>query len=207
MRWHWIRPARTRKNDKTRFARVLRTGPTSTALKRLTPALLKAGCWGKANMTVPVARVIAGLLMGMLIATTQAAEPVSARSAAGVPAEAGPPPPGMFAPAGRSITHVAGDLYRANNGGWYVAFLVTPAGIVLVDTLNPDFARWLKAQLAQRFPGKVVKLRHLQPQPLGPCRGRRRICRHRDVHRAGAHVAQHGRALPRPARGHRGPQR
>jgi glyoxylase-like metal-dependent hydrolase (beta-lactamase superfamily II) len=108
-------------------------------------------------MTVPVARVIAGLLMGMLIATTQAAEPVSARSAAGVPAEAGPPPPGMFAPAGRSITHVAGDLYRANNGGWYVAFLVTPAGIALVDTLNPDFARWLKAELAQRFPGKVVK--------------------------------------------------
>lgn len=68
-----------------------------------------------------------------------------------------PPPPGMFAPPGRAITHVAGDLYRANNGGWYVAILVTPDGIVLVDTLNTDFARWLKQALAERFPGKPVK--------------------------------------------------
>lgn len=68
-----------------------------------------------------------------------------------------PPPPGMFAPPGRAITHVAGDLYRANNGGWYVAILVTRDGIVLVDTLNTDFARWLKQALAERFPGKPVK--------------------------------------------------
>ena len=68
-----------------------------------------------------------------------------------------PPPAGMFAAPGRSITHVKGDLYRANNGGWYVGFLVTPEGIVLVDTLSPPFAKWLKAELAQRFPGKPVK--------------------------------------------------
>ena len=68
-----------------------------------------------------------------------------------------PPPPGMFAPPGRAITHVTGDLYRANNGGWYVAFLVTRDGIVLVDTLSVDFAQWLKGQLAERFPGKPVK--------------------------------------------------
>ncbi|MEN9705516.1 MAG: hypothetical protein RLZZ393_1395 [Pseudomonadota bacterium] len=68
-----------------------------------------------------------------------------------------PPPAGMFAPPGRAITHVTGDLYRANNGGWYVAFLVTPDGILLVDTLNTDFAKWLKAELASRFPGKPVK--------------------------------------------------
>jgi glyoxylase-like metal-dependent hydrolase (beta-lactamase superfamily II) len=68
-----------------------------------------------------------------------------------------PPPKGMFAPPGRGITQVAGDVYRANNGGWYVAFVVTADGIVLVDTLSTDFARWLKAELAQRFPGKPVK--------------------------------------------------
>jgi glyoxylase-like metal-dependent hydrolase (beta-lactamase superfamily II) len=68
-----------------------------------------------------------------------------------------PPPAGMFAPPGRAITQVKGDLYRANNGGWYVAFLVTPAGIVLVDTISVDFSKWLKAELAARFPGKPVK--------------------------------------------------
>jgi len=68
------------------------------------------------------------------------------------------PPAGMFAPPGRAITHVTGDLYRANNGGWHVAFLVTPDGIVLVDTLNTAFATWLKGELATRFPGKPVKV-------------------------------------------------
>ena len=91
--------------------------------------------------------IVTGLLMLLGTATALAAAP------AGIP----PPPPGMFAPPGRSITHVAGDLYRANNGGWFVAFLVTRDGIVLVDTLSVDFAKWLKAQLAERFPGKPVK--------------------------------------------------
>jgi glyoxylase-like metal-dependent hydrolase (beta-lactamase superfamily II) len=68
-----------------------------------------------------------------------------------------PPAPGMFLPPGRSITQIKGDLYRAADGGWFAAFLVTPAGIVLVDPLNPSFAKWLKAELAQRFPGKPVK--------------------------------------------------
>jgi glyoxylase-like metal-dependent hydrolase (beta-lactamase superfamily II) len=63
----------------------------------------------------------------------------------------------MFAPPGRAITQVRGDVYRANNGGWFVGFVVTPQGIVLVDTLSVDFARWLKAELARRFPGKPVR--------------------------------------------------
>ena len=88
-----------------------------------------------------------------LLQGTQAAAPAVADAGPKLP----PPPAGMFAPPGRSITHVAGDLYRANNGGWYVAVLVTPAGIVLVDTLNTDFAQWLKKALAERFPGKIVK--------------------------------------------------
>jgi glyoxylase-like metal-dependent hydrolase (beta-lactamase superfamily II) len=68
-----------------------------------------------------------------------------------------PPPPGMFAPPGRAITHVKGDVYRANNGGWYVAILDTPEGLLLVDTLSVPFAKWLKEELAKKFPGKQVK--------------------------------------------------
>jgi len=52
---------------------------------------------------------------------------------------------------GRQITQVAPDLYRANNGNWYTIFLVTPAGILLGDPINVDFAKWLKTELATRF--------------------------------------------------------
>jgi glyoxylase-like metal-dependent hydrolase (beta-lactamase superfamily II) len=95
-------------------------------------------------------RVRAGVLalwFGCLAAVTAAA------AAPALP----PPPAGMFAPPGRSITHVAGDVYRANNGGWYVGFVVTPDGIVLVDTLSVDFSRWLRTELSKRFPGKPVR--------------------------------------------------
>ena len=68
-----------------------------------------------------------------------------------------PPPAGQFAPRQNTITNIKGDLWRAGDGTWFVAYLVTPDGIVLVDTLNPAFAKWLKAQLAERFPGKPVK--------------------------------------------------
>ncbi|MDR2215514.1 MAG: MBL fold metallo-hydrolase [Nevskiaceae bacterium] len=68
-----------------------------------------------------------------------------------------PRPEGMFAPPGRAITHVKGDVWRANNGGWYVAILDTPDGLLLVDTLNVDYAAWLKEELAKQFPGKPVK--------------------------------------------------
>jgi len=69
----------------------------------------------------------------------------------------GAPPPGMFVPPGRAITHVKGDVYRASNGGWFVAILDTPEGLLLVDTLNVAYATWLKAELAKKFPGKPVK--------------------------------------------------
>jgi glyoxylase-like metal-dependent hydrolase (beta-lactamase superfamily II) len=36
-------------------------------------------------------------------------------------------------------------------------FLVTQDGIILTDTLNPEFAAWLKGELATRFPGKPVR--------------------------------------------------
>jgi len=62
------------------------------------------------------------------------------------PAPAGPP----RGPA-RQITQVAPDIYRAGNGNWYALFMVTPAGILLADPINNDFARWLKSELATRF--------------------------------------------------------
>jgi len=68
------------------------------------------------------------------------------------PAGAAPPrtPP-------REITQVSGDLYRARNGNWYTVFLVTPAGIILGDPINKEFAPWLKGELDTRFPGKPVR--------------------------------------------------
>lgn len=78
-----------------------------------------------------------------------------ARAAAA--ADAAPPPPGVFAPPARAITHVKGDVYRANNGGWYVAILDTPDGLLLVDTISVPFAKWLKEELAKKFPDKAVK--------------------------------------------------
>jgi glyoxylase-like metal-dependent hydrolase (beta-lactamase superfamily II) len=57
----------------------------------------------------------------------------------------------------REITHVVGDLYRARNGNWYTVFLVTPAGIILGDPINTEFAAWLKSELDARFPTQPVR--------------------------------------------------
>lgn len=51
----------------------------------------------------------------------------------------------------REIIHVTDDLYRARSGNWYGIFLVTDAGIILGDPLNPGFAAWLKSELDARF--------------------------------------------------------
>jgi glyoxylase-like metal-dependent hydrolase (beta-lactamase superfamily II) len=66
-------------------------------------------------------------------------------------------PPG---PPVRTISQVRGDLYKVQSGGGVAAvtvFLVTPEGIILADPLNPEFAAWLKGELATRFPGKPVR--------------------------------------------------
>ena len=105
-------------------------------------------------------RLLRLALLGLLAQIAAAADaPILLAAQAGnPPPRALPPPPaGMFAAPGRSLTHVAGDLYRANNGGWFVGILVTPDGIVLVDTLSVEFATWLKQELGRRFPGKPVK--------------------------------------------------
>jgi glyoxylase-like metal-dependent hydrolase (beta-lactamase superfamily II) len=57
----------------------------------------------------------------------------------------------------RSITKIAGDLYRFQNRAHYSVFLVTPQGILVTDPINPDAAKWLKAELAKRFPGVPIR--------------------------------------------------
>jgi glyoxylase-like metal-dependent hydrolase (beta-lactamase superfamily II) len=72
----------------------------------------------------------------------------------------GPPAPRQTqAPRGpaREIIQIAPDLYRAHDGNWYTIFLVTPAGIVLGDPINLNFARWLKTELDMRFPQQPVR--------------------------------------------------
>src|SRR5215213_10050363 len=69
----------------------------------------------------------------------------------------GAPPFGQFAPRANTFQHIKGDLWRAGDGTWFVGVYVTPAGILLVDTMNPGLIKWLRPQLAQRFPGKPVK--------------------------------------------------
>ncbi len=56
----------------------------------------------------------------------------------------------------RSITQIAGDLYRFQNNFHFSVFLVTPDGVIVTDPINADAAQWLKAELATRF-GKPVK--------------------------------------------------
>lgn len=51
----------------------------------------------------------------------------------------------------REIVHVAGDVYRANNGNWWAIFMVTPDGIILGDPINVAFSTWLKSELDERF--------------------------------------------------------
>ncbi|MDH3671118.1 MAG: MBL fold metallo-hydrolase [Gammaproteobacteria bacterium] len=60
------------------------------------------------------------------------------------------------ADAKRSITKIAGDLYRFQNNFHYSVFLVTSDGIIVTDPINADAARWLKAELAKRF-NKPIK--------------------------------------------------
>jgi len=54
-------------------------------------------------------------------------------------------------PSKRDITKIAGDLYRFQNNFHYSVFLVTPAGIIVTDPIDAEAAKWLKAELAQRF--------------------------------------------------------
>ena len=50
-----------------------------------------------------------------------------------------------------SISHIAGDVYRATADNHGTVFLVTPEGIVLADPISPGFATWLKEEFDRRF--------------------------------------------------------
>jgi glyoxylase-like metal-dependent hydrolase (beta-lactamase superfamily II) len=49
----------------------------------------------------------------------------------------------------RSITKVAGDVYRFQNNFHYSLVTVTDAGVVVVDPINEGAAAWLKANLGK----------------------------------------------------------
>ncbi|HJR51750.1 MAG TPA: MBL fold metallo-hydrolase, partial [Gemmatimonadales bacterium] len=51
----------------------------------------------------------------------------------------------------REITRIAGEVYRFRNAGHYSVFAVTPAGVIATDPINADAARWLEAEITQRF--------------------------------------------------------
>ena len=84
-----------------------------------------------------MARIILGMVLGAFFA---AASPVIAQEAK------------------RSITRIAGDLYRFQNNFHYSVFLVTADGIIATDPVSPDAARWLKQELKARFDSSVKYL-------------------------------------------------
>lgn len=55
----------------------------------------------------------------------------------------------------RSITKIAGDLYRFQNNFHFSVFLVTPDGVIATDPINADAAAWLKEKLKTRFDKSV----------------------------------------------------
>jgi glyoxylase-like metal-dependent hydrolase (beta-lactamase superfamily II) len=71
-----------------------------------------------------------------------------AGSIAGVAlAQAPSPPPEPV----RSITEVAGDVYRFQDNQHFGVFMVTSEGIVVVDPINLAASEWLKGELESRF--------------------------------------------------------
>ena len=66
------------------------------------------------------------------------------------------------AEAERSITHLAGDVYRFQNNAHFSVFMVTPEGVIATDPISPDAARWLNNEIQERFdvPVKYVIYSH-----------------------------------------------
>jgi glyoxylase-like metal-dependent hydrolase (beta-lactamase superfamily II) len=55
----------------------------------------------------------------------------------------------------RSITHLAGDVYRFRNDGHYSVFMVTPEGVIATDPISPEAAAWLNTEIKSRFNQEV----------------------------------------------------
>ncbi|MSP52224.1 MAG: hypothetical protein EXQ91_07520 [Alphaproteobacteria bacterium] len=60
-------------------------------------------------------------------------------------------------PIKREITQIKGDVYRFQNANHTSVFMVTSRGIVATDPINADAAKWLKEELAKRFPNIPVR--------------------------------------------------
>lgn len=62
----------------------------------------------------------------------------------------------------RSITHLAGDVYRFQNNAHYSVFMVTDEGVIATDPISPDAAQWLNREIQDRFnqPVKYVLYSH-----------------------------------------------
>jgi glyoxylase-like metal-dependent hydrolase (beta-lactamase superfamily II) len=56
----------------------------------------------------------------------------------------------------RSITHLAGDVYRFQSDAHYSVFMVTPEGVIATDPISPEAAQWLNREIQSRF-GQPVK--------------------------------------------------
>ncbi len=63
---------------------------------------------------------------------------------------------------GREIGNLTGDVYYARQDDYVSVFMVTPDGIILVEPIGLDMARWLKGELTERFdvPVKYVIYSH-----------------------------------------------
>jgi glyoxylase-like metal-dependent hydrolase (beta-lactamase superfamily II) len=63
---------------------------------------------------------------------------------------------------GQEIGKLTGDVYYARTDDYVSAFMVTKDGIVLVEPVGPEHAKWLKGELARRFgvPVKYVIYSH-----------------------------------------------
>jgi len=90
----------------------------------------------------------AAALAATLLVAACAGQPKTAAAPAAPPA---PPPPE------RSITQLAGDVYRWQDNQHFGVVLVTSDGIVIADPLNKAASEWLKGELATKFPDKPVK--------------------------------------------------
>jgi glyoxylase-like metal-dependent hydrolase (beta-lactamase superfamily II) len=62
----------------------------------------------------------------------------------------------------RALTKIAGDLYRWQNNFHYGVVYVTPAGVIVGDTINAAAATWLKDEITRQFnqPVKYVFMSH-----------------------------------------------
>jgi glyoxylase-like metal-dependent hydrolase (beta-lactamase superfamily II) len=62
----------------------------------------------------------------------------------------------------RTITQLAGDVYRFQNDAHYSVFMVTTAGVIATDPISLEAATWLNSEIQRRFhqPVKYVIYSH-----------------------------------------------